>query len=76
MPRINIVCSKCQSKNVMRDAWAVWDVESQEWILGNVFDQGFCDDCDGESRLDEVDLTAEEEAEIEEEAQTRRLHAE
>ena len=52
--RIKIVCSKCKSENVMRDAWAVWDVATQEWVLGSVFDQGFCDTCEGEESLEEV----------------------
>jgi len=51
--KITIVCRECGSDNVMRDAWAVWSVDAQEWELGTVFDQGFCDDCGGEASLDE-----------------------
>lgn len=52
-PRIKIVCRMCRSENVGRDAWAKWDVESQQWVLGPVFDAGVCHDC-GYDRLDEV----------------------
>lgn len=54
---IKIVCSDCGSENVMRDAWAVWNAETQEWELGSVFDQGFCDDCQCESSLEEQPMT-------------------
>lgn len=54
--RMKVVCSRCGGDNVMRDAWAVWDTENQDWELGAVFDQGFCDDCDGEATLKEVPI--------------------
>ena len=56
MARFNYVCSICGSENVRRDAWAVWNVETQSWELSTVFDAGFCDDCDGGARLDEVEI--------------------
>lgn len=51
--RIRIVCRECGGTNVMRDAWAVWDEEAQDWDLGSVFDAAHCDDCDGEVSLEE-----------------------
>lgn len=54
--RIAIVCSHCGSYSVMRDAWAVWDTENQEWELANVFDQGYCEDCGGEATLQEEEI--------------------
>jgi hypothetical protein len=54
--RIAIVCGACGSDEVSRDAWANWDVQAQEWVLGSVFDYGHCHRCDGESRLIEVEL--------------------
>jgi hypothetical protein len=54
--KICIVCGKCGSTNVSRDAWADWDVAKQEWILAAVFDYGHCHNCEGESRLKEVKL--------------------
>ena len=55
-PKIRIVCGTCGSDHVSRDAWADWDTNAQEWVLGAVFDYGHCHDCDGESRLAEVPL--------------------
>ena len=51
--KIDIICPTCGGTNVMRDAWAVWDVDKQEWTLGAVFDAGHCDDCEAERTLDE-----------------------
>ena len=31
---ITIVCNRCGSKDVESDAWVVWSVEDQEWVLG------------------------------------------
>ena len=56
---IEIVCKFCGGTNVMRDAWAVWDRDKQDWVLGSVFDAAQCDDCDGETSLIEVPLVPE-----------------
>lgn len=56
--KIDIVCGTCGGHNVSRDAWANWDTRSQQWVLGEVFDYGHCHDCDGESRLVEIELTS------------------
>lgn len=53
---ILITCSVCGSTEVSRDAWADWDVVSQSWILGAVFDQGFCHRCEEEQKLVECAL--------------------
>lgn len=49
--KVAICCSFCQSVDVRRDAFAEWDQFEQVWILGAVFDQGYCETCDGEARL-------------------------
>ena len=56
--RIGIVCSKCGSDEISRDAWADWDTRSQDWVLGAVFDYAHCHKCDCETSLDEVELKA------------------
>lgn len=53
---IKIVCKHCGSDNVMRDAWATWNVELQEWELLNVYDNAYCNECDGETSLKEVEI--------------------
>ena len=64
MARNNYVCSICGSENVRRDAWAIWNVETQSWELSTVFDAGFCDDCDGGARLNEVEIGSAENATV------------
>lgn len=54
--KVQMVCSHCGSEDVKRDAWAEWDVEKQDWVLGQVFDHTHCDDCDGDTNLSEVVL--------------------
>jgi hypothetical protein len=54
-----MVCSDCGSTDVFRDAGAVWNVEKQDWELGTVYDQGFCNNCaetgDSMHSIDEVE---------------------
>ena len=54
--KIDIICRKCGSRDVRRDAWAAWNVEKQDWELAEVFDAGFCATCDQEQSLDEVEI--------------------
>lgn len=61
MSKINIVCSFCGSSEVNRDAWAEWDVDTQQWVLGVVFDYGYCQACEGDSRLKEIPYEEEDE---------------
>lgn len=57
-PKIKMVCEDCGSENVMIDAWAVWDVDLQEWVLGPTFDHSHCDDCEGDAHIAEVPIKA------------------
>lgn len=50
---VKMVCAYCGSENVLKDAWAEWDTEKQDWVLNNVFDHSFCEDCDSETSLNE-----------------------
>jgi hypothetical protein len=56
LERKRMVCSRCGSTNVLRDAYAEWDITKQDWVLQNVFDHAVCDSekCNGyETRIDE-----------------------
>jgi len=44
-------CSHCESEEVKLDAWAAWDVETQQWVLDNVFDAAWCNECEGECTI-------------------------
>lgn len=53
----NMVCRDCGSTQVLLDAWAEWDIASQQWVLQNTFDNAYCEGkCDGETKVIEVDL--------------------
>ncbi len=52
-------CKHCNSASVMRDAWAQWDVDDQDWVLGSVFDQAYCNACSGETTLVEEEVQGE-----------------
>ena len=61
--RITYVCTDCGSKNVVTDANARWDEESQAWVVKDIFDEseGWCRDCDekyenGDVNLKEIEL--------------------
>lgn len=57
--RIKKVCSTCGSTNVLADAWAEWCEIEQKWELQNVFDAAHCEDCDGETSIDDEELTTD-----------------
>jgi len=45
------VCSNCQSKQVVRDAWAEWSQLTNEWVLKSTFDAWACDACGADITL-------------------------
>ena len=55
--KVKIVCSKCGSDNILKDAWTIWDVEQQEWVLHSVYDTVYCEDCEEETDGEEIDKT-------------------
>lgn len=63
MVQIVYICSKCGGKNIVSDASAVWSVEKQDWVLSDVCDGTYCEDCQDECRIDERELTLAEEYE-------------
>jgi hypothetical protein len=55
--KIKMVCSTCQSEDVLCDAYASWDIPTQQWELSQTFDKGaYCNNCDGGCRIDEVEI--------------------
>jgi hypothetical protein len=53
---VDYICNQCGGNSVTRDAWAEWDAEEQDWVLGAVYDYAFCHDCQEETRLEEVQV--------------------
>lgn len=57
--RVTYLCEKCGSDLVTLDAWAEWNVEKQQWVLGATYDHTFCHGCESETHLVEVELAPE-----------------
>ncbi len=51
-----MVCEECRSALVTRDAWAEWDVDQQEWVLGAIFDYAYCHKCEADANIDEMPI--------------------
>lgn len=51
---VKMVCSRCGSEDVTRDAVARWSVEAQEWRLCGVYDNTDCQECGGECDVCDV----------------------
>jgi Zn finger protein HypA/HybF involved in hydrogenase expression len=49
--RLKMSCKNCGLENVLRDAWAEWDSETQQWVLSNVFDHAYCDNCESDTTI-------------------------
>lgn len=55
--RVAMVCSVCRGSNVKADAFACWNVNTQEWEVASTHDKGaWCDDCDGETRIERTPI--------------------
>lgn len=57
---IKMICRTCGSNRVSRDAWADWDVATQQWVLGAVFAYGQCHVCEDETTIVERELVSED----------------
>ena len=49
--RVEKVCETCGSDRVLVDAYAEWDVDTQQWELAHTYGYSFCKDCDGETTI-------------------------
>jgi len=49
-PRVGVRCPECGSRDVMCDAWAKWNLKTQDWELAITFPLYKCDECGEESK--------------------------
>lgn len=49
MAKITPTCKACGHTSILRDAFAEWNNETQEWVLQNTFDHCICDNCGDEN---------------------------
>ncbi|PYG25086.1 hypothetical protein C8N36_1358 [Pelagimonas varians] len=43
-------CSNCGSADILRDAYACWDVDTQQWVLHSCYDDYRRETCDAQSK--------------------------
>lgn len=61
-PKVNLVCRSCGSDNIVADAYARWDIQTQDWDLSSVLDNKICEDCGYEKDYcDEIPVEEEDE---------------
>jgi len=44
-------CANCGSSEVRKDAWAAWDLNTQQWDLAAIYDHAYCLDCDARTTI-------------------------
>lgn len=49
-PKHTYLCKHCGSNDVLFDAWAQWNDETQEFELSNTFDDALCGECEATMR--------------------------
>lgn len=54
--KVKMVCKHCGSEEVYKDASVGWDIEKQEWVLITVFDNADCENCGGETIIEEIEI--------------------
>ena len=47
------VCDICGSADVKKDAYASFDVETQQWELHSIYNAAYCDKCGSEASISE-----------------------
>ena len=50
-PKVKPVCNICDNEIIV-DAWAEWDSETQQWELQTTLDSGWCNTCDSNGNGD------------------------
>ena len=63
------VCRTCGSPRVLRDAWAEWNSVTGMWELSQVFDDGYCQQCEEPTKFFQWRKT-----DIDPKAEIRRLN--
>lgn len=63
--RIRMICPKCGSAEVLRDAYASWDEDAQAWALSATFDDFTCGGCGSQWIKPEEEEIADEPVPVE-----------
>ena len=55
MTKYKMVCRHCQSDNVTQVCDARWNLDSQQWEVSDTWNNYYCQECDGETRIDRAE---------------------
>lgn len=50
-----LACASCGERDIVRDAWLIYDQSQQDWIIHSIFDQYYCQQCEGTDTITKVD---------------------
>ena len=51
------ICEECGSDGIVATANVYWDATLQDWSISCVFDDRWCNDCEGETSDEWVEVT-------------------
>ena len=54
--KVKPVCKECGSNDIKFDAWASWNVETQQTELDQVFEAAWCEKCEDFRRVIDVSI--------------------
>lgn len=54
--KIRKICSECGGTDVCIDAWASWSENKQDWVLANMYEDAFCNDCEQECDIEDEEI--------------------
>jgi hypothetical protein len=55
---IQYICKHCGSSEVVFDAYAQWNPESQDFEIYNTFDDSWCQECEGANTVKTIEYVA------------------
>jgi len=57
--QLDFHCAQCGSRNVIRDAFAQWNLSAQVWEMSGTNDYLYCGDCDS-TDIKQVEIETQE----------------
>lgn len=59
---IGFRCPKCHSSDIVCDAPVTWSVPEQRWEVHDIYDDAYCNACDGEIKyVEQVEVISPDE---------------
>jgi hypothetical protein len=59
MSKCKYVCKHCRSERIYQNCDAKWDVQKQSWFISDTWNNYYCQECDGEARIDKIEIEGE-----------------